>query len=162
MWNFSYSPYYIILMMINLILIGISIVLSITNLIRLIKYKLRAALFLIIAIIPFVDTWTQFHDKTFEMFKSNKEFEAISNGPTSSIQIILRHDNSFEYKEQSPFGAKIFKGEYELLDDSLSIRFRNKTPSFVNQSMISGKIGNDYIKTKDDKALCLKLINKKE
>jgi hypothetical protein len=30
--------------------------------------------------------------------------------------------------------------------------------------MISGKIVNDYItlKTKDDKALCLKLINKKE
>lgn len=150
LWFISYSTLYLELIMIIYVTILLSIFFAIANLIKLFRKKWRAIIFVLIALIPILDTWTDFHEKAYDFFKPEKELIAIKNWGSSTSGITLRLDNSFEYKEQSPYGAKIFKGEFTWINDTLNLKFFNNKPSFIKDKEIVGYIQDNELIIKSE------------
>lgn len=145
LWNISYSPVYMVLIIIVYISLIVSIIFLIGNLISLIKRKWTAIIFIIVCIIPILDTLTEFHETAIDAFKSKKILVATKNWGNRTNSITLRQDDSFEFRDQSAFGAKIYKGHYITKQDTFILTFRDNKPKFINDGEIFSYVNDNKL-----------------
>ena len=140
LWNFFYSPFNLIVIIITYGLLIVSFVLGVFYIIRLLNREIKAIIFLIIALIPILDFLSDYHNKAFDFFKPEKELVAIRNLGNCTNCITLWIDNQFEFREQSTYGARIYKGSFTRTSDTLIFTFNNKIPNGIKDSKLFGYI----------------------
>ncbi|HTG66334.1 MAG TPA: hypothetical protein VL859_08170 [Flavobacterium sp.] len=77
-----------------------------------------------------------------EIFKSKKILEAILIDDQSAIRLTLRADKKFEMVSSNLFSEKIYKGNYQLIDDKIIFKDKRYDNNFIPDtvSIIGDKI----------------------
>ena len=96
------------------------------------KLKLITIPLVIISLLPLTDIVFDLRFKVPELFKEEKVLEARTEGTVSSSRLILRQNKQFELYDGSIGGGNLYRGKYQIKNDTILIIFNESTPSFIS------------------------------